>query len=69
MGFAWLDDEFIGTQTAKRFVNNRPANIGVLFRVERRFVQGFNVLIVQRLDLVKPEEAIAYFDPNLGAVV
>ena len=55
MGFARLDDELIGTQTAKRFVNNRPANVGVLFGIERRFIQGFNVLIVQWLDLVQPE--------------
>ena len=63
MGFARLDDQLIGTQAAKRFVNDRPANIGVLFGIERRFIQGFDVLIVQRLDLVQPEEAFAYFDP------
>ena len=69
MGFARLDNELIGAQTAKSFVNDRPADIGVSFGIERRLIQGFNVLIVQWLNLMQPEEAFPYFDPNLGAVV
>ena len=49
-----LDNQLIGPQAMKRFVQNWPVDIRVCFGVERRRVKGLDIFVVQGLDLVQP---------------
>ena len=64
-----LNNQLIGPQAMKRFIQHWPVDIRMLFGVEGCLVKSFDIFVVQGLDLVQPEETFTYFHPDLGAIM